>query len=270
MLFDHPIPIQGNAIFFSDAHLRTPEDADSKQRETMLIELLESKKGQIQHLFLLGDIFDFWFEYRDVVPRGCYRLFNMLHELHEDGVEIYFFTGNHDMWVQDYFTVEFGCKVFYRPQAFILNGKRCLIGHGDGIGGRQWRYNLIKRIFGYKPNRVLYSMLHPRHAFAIARHCSAFSRASHKTEALTFKNEDEFQIQYARQTLQTEQVDFFIFAHLHIPVKYPLTSMSCYFNTGDWLTHFTYLVYNENDDAPILFLNDDKHDIETHDHASLQ
>lgn len=259
MLFDHPITIQGNALFISDAHLRMPEDADSKQRETMLIQLLESHRGNIQHLFFLGDIFDFWFEYRDVVPRGCFRLFNTLYELHEEGVEIYFFTGNHDMWVQDYFQEQFGCHVFYQLQAFIINGKRCLVGHGDGIGGKQRRYNLIKRIFGYKPNRVLYSMLHPRHAFAIARHFSARSRASHKPDVFIFRNEEEFQIQYARQVLQTEPVDYFIFAHRHVPVEYRLTDTSCYYNTGDWLTHFTYLVFNENDDAPILFLNDDKH-----------
>lgn len=253
MLFDHPITIQGNALFISDAHLHTPEDQESKQRENMLLQLLESYKGQIQHLFFMGDIFDFWFEYRDVVPKGYFRLFNLLYELHETGVEIYFFTGNHDMWVQDYFTEHFSCHVFYQPQAFILNGKRCLIGHGDGLGGKQRRYNFIKRIFGYKPNRMLYSMLHPRQAFAIARHFSATSRASHKPEVFTFKNEEEFQVQYARHVLQTEPVDYFIFAHRHIPIEYRLTDNCVFYNTGDWLTHFSYLVYNENDDAPVIF-----------------
>lgn len=252
MLFDHPIEIQGNALFISDAHLRTPEDADSKQRETMLIELLASKKGQFQHLFLLGDIFDFWFEYGDVAPKGYFRLFNQLYELNQSGVKIYYFTGNHDMWVQDYFTQQFDCQVFYNQQAFFLNGKRCLVGHGDGLGGKQRRYNFIKRVFGYKPNRVLYSMLHPRHAFAIARHFSARSRASHKPEVFTFKNEEEFQVQYARQILEQEHVDFFIYAHRHIPVTYPLGENSCYFNTGDWLTNYSFLTYNETDDAPVL------------------
>ena len=256
MLFDHPIEIQGNALFISDAHLRTPEDEDSKQRETMLIELLESKKGQFQHLFLLGDIFDFWFEYGDVAPKGYFRLFNLLYELNESGVKIYYFTGNHDMWVQDYFTQQFDCQVFYNQQAFVLNGKRCLVGHGDGLGGRQRRYNFIKRVFGYRPNRVLYSMLHPRHAFAIARHFSARSRASHKPEVFTFKNEEEFQVQYARQILEQEHVDFFIYAHRHIPVTYPLSENSCYFNTGDWLTNFSYVVYDADAPAPTLCMGE--------------
>ncbi|MBQ3751137.1 MAG: UDP-2,3-diacylglucosamine diphosphatase [Bacteroidales bacterium] len=256
MLFDHPIEIQGNVLFISDAHLRTPEDEDSKQRETKLIQLLESRKGQFQHLFLLGDIFDFWFEYGDVAPKGYFRLFNLLYELNESGVKIYYFTGNHDMWVQDYFTQQFDCQVFYNQQAFVLNGKRCLVGHGDGLGGKQRRYNFIKRVFGYKPNRVLYSMLHPRHAFAIARHFSARSRASHKPEVLTFKNEEEFQVQYARQILEQEHVDFFIYAHRHIPVTYPLGENSCYFNTGDWLTNFSYVVYDADAPAPTLCMGE--------------
>lgn len=256
MLFDHPIELQGNALFISDAHLRTPEDADSKQRETKLIQLLESKKGHIQHLFLLGDMFDFWFEYRDVAPKGYFRLFNLLYELNQSGVKIYYFTGNHDMWVQDYFTQQFDCQVFYEQQAFVLNGKRCLIGHGDGLGGKQRRYNFIKRVFGYKPNRVLYSMLHPRHAFAIARHFSATSRASHKPEVFTFKNEEEFQVQYARQILEQEHVDFFIYAHRHIPVEYPLSETSCYFNTGDWLNNFSYVVYDADVPAPTLCMGE--------------
>lgn len=252
MLFDNPIELHGNALFVSDAHLRTPEDAESQQRETQLIQLLEAHRGKLQHLFLLGDIFDFWFEYRDVVPKGYFRLFNLLYELNQSGVKIYFFTGNHDMWVQDYFTEQFGCQVFYQQQAFLLNGKRCLIGHGDGLGGKQRRYNLIKRIFGYKPNRVLYSMLHPRQAFSIARYFSATSRASHNPDVFKFKNEAEYQVMYARQVLQTEPVDFFIYAHRHIPVRYELTPSSCYYNTGDWLTNFTYIIYGADDDAPSI------------------
>lgn len=252
MLFENPIEIQGKALFVSDAHLRTPEDADSWQRETQLIQLLESHRGDLQHFFLLGDIFDFWFEYHDVAPKGYFRLFNLLYELNQAGTGIYFFTGNHDMWVQDFFTKQLGCKVFYRQQAFVLNGKRCLIGHGDGLGGKQRKYKFIKKVFGYKPNRIMYSMLHPRQAFAIARHFSSSSRASHKPEVFNFMNEEEFQVQYARQILEHEHVDFFIYAHRHIPVKYPLSESSCLYNTGDWLTHFTYLIYNENDDRPVI------------------
>ena len=110
-LFTQPITLQGSACFLSDAHFHVPENETSREREELLIRFLEKHREQIQHLFLLGDMFDFWFEYRDVVPKGYFRLFNTLYDLHQSGVEIYYFTGNHDMWVHDYFQQSFGCKV---------------------------------------------------------------------------------------------------------------------------------------------------------------
>ena len=250
--FRHPITIEGNACFVSDAHLGCPTESESQVREEMLVDLLQQQKDNMQHLFLLGDMFDFWFEYKDVVPKGYFRFFNKLSELHEKGVEIYYFTGNHDMWVQDYFTQSFGCKVFYQQQVFNLNGKRCVIGHGDGIGGHQRRYLFIKRIFGFKPNRVLYSMLHPRQAFAIAKFCSRKSRASHDESLFTFQGEQEFQVQYARQILAQEPVDMFIYAHRHTPAEYALSDNSQFYNIGDWLTHFSYMVFPVDADRPSL------------------
>ena len=250
--FSNPIELQGNACFISDVHFGVPSDDDSMRRETMLIQLLDEQKKHVQYLFLLGDIFDFWFEYKDVVPKGYYRFFSKLYELHQSGVKIYYFTGNHDMWVQHYFAEQFQCEIFFRQQAFLLNGKRCLIGHGDGLGGKQYGYKLIKSIFGFRPNRFIYSMFHPRQAFSLARFCSGKSRAAHPKDVNIFKNEEEPQIQYARKLLQNETVDFFIYAHRHLPMKYQLTDTSIYFNTGDWLTNFSYLMFNQNDTMPIL------------------
>ena len=245
-VFSNPITLQGTCCFVSDAHFRTPTDTASEERESRLISLLKDSQDKIQHLFLLGDIFDFWFEYDDVVPKGYFRFFNTLYELRQKGVEIYFFTGNHDMWVQDYFATRFGCRIFYQQQAFIINGKRCLIGHGDGLGGKQYGYLVIKSIFGFKPNRILYSMLHPYQAFAIARACSRKSRKSHPADVAVFQNENEPQIQYARQVLQNEPVDYFIYAHRHIPMTYELSDNATYFNTGDWLQNFSYLFFEKN------------------------
>ena len=244
-LFTQPITLQGSACFLSDAHFHVPENETSREREELLIRFLEKHREQIQHLFLLGDMFDFWFEYRDVVPKGYFRLFNTLYDLHQSGVEIYYFTGNHDMWVRDYFQQSFGCKVFKRPQAFVLNGKRCLVGHGDGLGGKQFGYRIIKAIFGFRPNQVLYSALHPHHAFSIARSCSQKSRRFHKPENLVFAREDEPQVRYARSVLESEPVDYFIFAHRHIPVTYKLTDTSTYINTGDWQDNFSYVMFTD-------------------------
>ncbi|MCR4680109.1 MAG: UDP-2,3-diacylglucosamine diphosphatase [Bacteroidales bacterium] len=251
-LFTDPIVLQGDMLFVSDAHLCTPPDDASRQREESLIQLLKQHKNHLKHLFLLGDIFDFWFEYRDVVPKGYFRLFNLFYELHHNGVEIYYFTGNHDMWVLNYLTEELGVHVFNRQQAFVLNGKRCLVGHGDGLGGKQRRYRFIKWLFGLKSNYVLYSMLHPRQAFSIARHISASSRAAHKPEGLQFQKEAEFQIQYARQVMQQEQVDCFIYAHRHVPIEYKLDDNTYFFNSGDWIIHFSYITFWEESQTPVL------------------
>lgn len=250
-----PIVINGNACFLSDAHFQVPADERSRQREEQLIALLDSLKGNLQHLFLLGDIFDFWFEYRDVVPKGYFRLFNTLYELHKSGVQLYYFVGNHDMWVKSYLQQELGMKVFYQPQVFLLNGKKCFVGHGDGLGGHQRRYLLIKYIFAFKPNQLLYSMLHPRQAFSIARRCSSASRSSHKPEERTLRGEQEHQVMFARELLQTHPVDFFIFAHRHVPSRYELDESAVLFNCGDWLDSFSYLLFNEGNNEPsLLFL----------------
>lgn len=251
-LFAEPVVIEGDCLFLSDAHLGAPTRQHSLQREESLIHLIENLSDKIQHLFLLGDIFDFWFEYKHVVPKGHFRFFNTLYNLNQKGVSIYYFTGNHDMWVQSYFTESFNCRVFHREQAFVLNGKRCVIGHGDGLGGKQYRYRFIKWIFNFGPDRVLYSMLHPRQAFAIAQHFSKTSRASHTDEVFIFRNEGEHQVQYARNVLATENVDFFIFGHRHIPTRYPLNDHSTFFNTGDWLNNFSYILFNPNEKEPTL------------------
>lgn len=251
---DQNTPIQelhGRCLFVSDAHFRTPPDTASVRREEMLIQLVQSA-GPLQHLFLLGDIFDFWFEYRDVVPKGYVRLFAFLQEISAKGVQIHYFIGNHDMWVETYFTELFNAKVYADPKMFLINGKRCFIGHGDGIGGRQRRYMMIKRIFRFLPNQVLYSMLHPRIAFSIARFCSQQSRESHDESTSWFHGESEYQVMFARQMLARTKVDFFIFAHRHVPVCQKLTTSTMFYNVGDWLTHFTYLTFAAEDSEPVL------------------
>lgn len=256
-VFSNAITIEGNVCFLSDVHFRTPADGDSRKREDKLVSFLKNEGESFQHLFLLGDIFDFWFEYDDVVPKGYFRFFNTLYELFQKGVKIYYFTGNHDMWVRNYFSEYFGCQVFTSQTAFVINGKRCMVGHGDGIGGKQRKYLLIKSIFAFSPNRVLYSMLHPKQSFAIARYCSQKSRRSHPENERIFRSEDEHQIQYAREVLLTEPIDYFIFAHRHIPIRYELTGQSVLFNSGDWLTHFSYIVFSKGEKEPqILYFTE--------------
>ena len=241
-----PITINGNVYFASDFHLGAPNAAESDRRERKIIDWLDQIKDCCTHLFLLGDIFDYWFEYKDVVPRGNFLLFAKLHELHEKGVTIYYFTGNHDMWVEDYFTTAFGAIIFKQQQAFVINGKKCLVGHGDGLGPKDHGYKFIKAVFAFRPNRKLYSCLHPRHSFAIARFFSRKSRAMTSTEEEHYMGDDkEFIVLYCKDTIQKEDIDYFIYGHRHLVLEKNISDKAVYFNTGDWITHYSYLEFLE-------------------------
>lgn len=244
--------LHGNCLFVSDAHFRTPPDKASEERELKLVHLLKNQKDKLQHLFLLGDIFDYWFEYRDVVPKGYVTLFACLKELHSQGVQIHYFTGNHDMWVEDYFTQTFGVIVYREARLLTINGHRCFVGHGDGLGGKQRKYLIIKRIFNNRFNWWLYGLLHPRQSFAISRFFSEKSRNSHDENMFVFKGEDEYQVQFARELLRITDVDYFILAHRHIPTRYELTPNCLFFNTGDWLENFSYVTFDTEDAEPVL------------------
>ena len=244
--------LHGNCLFVSDSHFRTPPDAASEERELKLVQLLRSQEGKLQHLFLLGDIFDYWFEYRDVVPKGYATLFACLKEMNAKGVQIHYFTGNHDMWVEDYFTQTFGAIIYREAQLMVINGHRCFVGHGDGLGGKQRKYMMIKRILNCRFNWWLYGMLHPRQSFALARFCSQSSRESHDEGVFVFRGEDEYQVQFARELLQTTDVEYFILAHRHIPTRYELSSGHLFFNTGDWLENFSYITFGTENPEPML------------------
>ena len=231
--------ITGIVYFASDFHFGVPDRESSLRREEAVIGWLDRISADAEHLFLLGDIFDFWFEYRDVVPKGYFRFLSKLLEIRQKGVNIYYFTGNHDMWVGDYFEKEIGMEIFRTQQVFIINGKRCVVGHGDGLDPKDKGYLFIKKIFACRFNISLYGALHPRWAFGIARNCSHTSRK--KTGSPDFHKHDEDIMQkYIREYLQNRTADYFIFGHRHLPLEIQIEN-AVYFNTGDWLTHNSYL-----------------------------
>lgn len=251
--FQNPISINGICYFASDFHLGAPANkTKNEERELRIIQWLDNIQQDATHLFLLGDIFDFWFEYRDVVPRGYYRLFAKFAELRQRQITVYYFTGNHDMWVKDYFEKEFGFTVFRQQQAFIINGKHCLVGHGDGLGPKDYGYKFIKAIFAFRPNIALFGALHPRCAFLIARFFSAQSRAMTSAQEECFMgNDKEFLVRFALSVLENEKIDYFIYGHRHLPLQIPLVEGAVYLNTGDWLTHDSYLKMGTPE--PVLF-----------------
>ena len=232
--------------FASDFHLGAPNHASSLEREKKVVQWLDEIKSDATEIFLIGDIFDFWFEYKSVVPRGYLRLLGKLAEITDAGIPITLFTGNHDMWMFDYLREELNVTIERKHIYKEFNGKRFFIGHGDGIGPGDHGYKFIKAVFSNPFCQWLFARLHPNLAFAIAKYCSNQSRAV--VEDLEFKGEEkEFQVIFAKEKLANEKIDYFIFGHRHIPNDIMLNEISRYINTGDWIVNNTYAVFDGSD-----------------------
>lgn len=231
--------------FASDFHLGAPDDAHSLLREKKIIRWLDSIASDAEAIYLVGDLFDFWFEYRYTVPKGHVRFLGKLAELSDRGIEIHFFTGNHDMWMFDYFEKELGVKMHRKPVQFERNGHRFFIGHGDGLGPGDYGYKFIKIIFASKICQWLFARLHPNFSFAIANFWSKRSRKLNGSSDEIFLGEDqEWLAIYAKDILNREQYDYFIFGHRHLPLEIQLSSSSKYINLGAWFKDCTYACYD--------------------------
>lgn len=232
-------------FFLSDFHLGAPDATSSLIREKKIIEFLDSIKLETSILFILGDLFDFWYEYKKVVPKGFVRILGKLAEFTDSGIPVHFFVGNHDMWMKDYFQKELNIPVYFEPTPFEFNGKRFLIGHGDGLGPGDHGYKFIKKIFRNKICQWLFGILPPAIGMGIANYFSSKSRAKTGQNEEVFLGEDkEWLIIYCKEVLKKEHFDFFVFGHRHLPVDYTLTEKSLYMNLGDWIRYNSYAVFN--------------------------
>lgn len=233
--------IEGVVYFISDCHFGLPDWSESEARERKILKLLDEIKIKATHLFLLGDIFDYWFEYKDVIPKHCTRFLGRLAELNDCGVKIYYILGNHDMWNFGYLQEEIGLEIFRGIFDVNINGKKVRLGHGDALDPKDYSYRLIKWIYARRFNQRLFASLHPRISFAIARAVSLKSRGAHLKRDEVFLGEDEPIIKYCRKSLKTENFDYIIFGHRHLPCDYELTENCRYLNSGDWLFHDSYI-----------------------------
>lgn len=234
----------GNLYFASDFHLGIPDRETSLEREKRIVRWLEEIAPDADRIFLVGDLFDFWYEYKHVVPRGYTRLLGTLAKLRDSGIKIDAFTGNHDMWMFGYFEEELGIPIHRDNIRLEVNGKQFLVGHGDGIGPGDHGYKFIKKVFANKLAQGLFGALHPRIAFGLANYWSGQSRNSHEVEE--FLGEDkEWQVIYAKEILQKEHIDYFVFGHRHIKLELPI-GQSMFYNLGDWITFNTYLRFDGN------------------------
>ena len=227
--------------FLSDFHLGAPDHTRSLEREKILVEFLDKIKSTAVEIFLVGDMFDFWYEYRKVVPKGYVRLLGKLAELTDTGIPIHFFVGNHDMWMKDYFMEELNIPVYFEPKEFERNGKKFLIGHGDGLGPGDHGYKRLKKVFRNPVCQWLFGILPPAMGMGLANYMSRRSRAqTGASEEVFLGEEKEWLIIYCKEVLQRKFVDFFVFGHRHLPIDFRLNNGSRYINLGDWIRYYTY------------------------------
>ena len=227
--------------FASDQHLGAPTPEASLPREKKFVAWLDAIKEDAGTVFLLGDLFDFWFEYKTVVPKGFVRVLGKLAELKDAGIDIYFFVGNHDLWMRDYFQKELNIPVFHEPQEFDINGKLFLIGHGDGLGPGDYGYKRMKKIFTFPFFKWLFRWLHPDIGVKLGHYFSVKNKLISGDEDAQFLGEEnEWLALYCRKKLTEKHYDFFIFGHRHLPLEIELNSSSTYINLGDWIHYFTY------------------------------
>lgn len=244
--------------FISDAHLGS--GPDSLERERELCRFLDSIRPHCRRLFLLGDMFDFWFSYRFTVPRGHTRLLGRLAELADSGVELHFFIGNHDMWLFDYLEKEMGAVMHSDPEVMEFDGKRFLIGHGDGQGHLDKNYDMLRRIFRSHLNQRLFALLPPSWTFPFACRWSDSNKKKHARQDTLHYLGDEREgiVRYCRERISREPIDYCVFGHRHTPLSMPLTALHSplstqYVNTGDWLFNRNYAVYNPEDGTLKLY-----------------
>ncbi|MEJ7693994.1 UDP-2,3-diacylglucosamine diphosphatase [Daejeonella sp.] len=234
----------GTKIYFaSDFHLGVPDRASSREREDRLVRWLDVIKADASEIFLMGDIFDFWFEYRTVIPRGFIRFQGKLAELSDSGIKITFFKGNHDMWMFDYFGKEMGIDVVSDELILDRNGKKFYLHHGDGLGPGDEKYKILKKIFRSKTCQWLFARLHPNLGVGIAQRWSRSSRAQNARQEVFEDAEHEWLYTHSRDLLQNQYYDFLIFGHRHLPLNLKLGE-SRYINLGEWLSFNSYAVFD--------------------------
>jgi UDP-2,3-diacylglucosamine hydrolase len=239
------LPPDKKVYFLSDFHLGAPNYETSIIREKRIVKFLDEIKKNAAEIFIVGDLFDFWYEYKSVVPKGFVRLLGKLGEITDSGIPIHFFVGNHDMWMNGYFEQELNIKVYHHPETFQYNNKKFLVGHGDGLGPGDHKYKFLKKVFRNKLAQRLFGILHPSWGIGLANYFSRKSRAATgKTDEHFLGEEKEWLLIYSKEMLAKEHFDYFIFGHRHLPIDINLNGGSRYVNLGDWIKYNSYAVFD--------------------------
>ncbi len=234
-----------NKIYFlSDAHLGSVFHENSIDVERKMCRWFDVVKQDAKAIYLLGDIFDYWFEYKNVVPRGFTRVLGKIAEITDSGIPVYFFIGNHDIWLTDYLSTECGVIVVKKPVLKNFNGKKFFLAHGDGLGYESPSFMFIRKIYHSRFLRFLYAAIHPRWTMAFARKWSNYSRINGDIEPY-MGEEKEHLIQFAKEKLKSDpSINYFVFGHRHIMLNHSLNEHSNIVILGDWMQYFSYGVFD--------------------------
>ena len=239
------IPEGKNIYFASDNHLGAPTPEQSRPREQNFVAWLDDIKHDAAAIFLLGDLFDFWFEYKTVVPKGFTRTLGKLAEISDSGIPIYYFVGNHDLWMNGYFEEELNIPVCHKPQEYTFNNKTFFIGHGDGLGPEDKGYKRMKKVFTNPVAKWFFKWLHPDLGVRLAQYMSVKNKLISGEEDIKFLGEDnEWLVQYCKKKEQEKHHDYYVFGHRHLPLEIDLSNTSKYINLGDWISYYTYGVFD--------------------------
>lgn len=239
------LPNSKKIYFASDQHFGAPTAEQSFPREQKFVRWLDQVKSDAEAIFLLGDLFDFWFEYKTVVPKGFVRVLGKLAEIRDSGIPIYFFVGNHDLWMADYFEKELNIPTYRDNKEFTFGTKTFLIGHGDGKGPGDKGYKRMKKVFNAPFSKWLYRWLHPDIGMKLAQYLSVKNKLISGNEDVVYLGEEkEWLVLYAKKKLETKHYDYFIFGHRHLPMIVEVGENAKYVNLGDWIGYFTYGVFD--------------------------
>jgi UDP-2,3-diacylglucosamine hydrolase len=254
------MPMRNKLYFASDFHLGAGGYAVSRERERRIVRWLDEIKPDAAEIFLMGDIFDFWFEYKTVIPKGYIRLLGKLAELTDAGVKLYFFKGNHDMWMFDYFERELGAAIISNELIFERGGKKFYLHHGDGLGPGDNMYKVLKKVFRSSVCQWLFARVHPNLGVGIANYWSQNSRISNSKGGNPKPGEQEWLVAYCREVLKTTYYDFMIFGHRHLPLDIALNSESRYINLGQWINFNSYAVF-DGSELRLAFFEQESEDV---------
>ncbi len=243
------LPEKGNIYFVSDFHLGIPDYESSLQREKKFVKWLDTIKDQASAILLMGDIFDFWYEYKTVVPKGFTRLFGKLAELSDAGINLFLFRGNHDIWAFNYLEKELGVKIYREPVVTTSRGKTFFLAHGDGLGPGDKGYKMLKKVFECRLCQWLYRWVHPDIGARLGLYFSRRSRIANMIKQGKGEHkiplEKEMLYQFTlSESKKNPDIDYFVFGHRHIPLNHPINETTNLVILGDWISHFSYAVFD--------------------------